>query len=104
MTAAARLIVLCAALWMQLGGLSAAMDAFLAGVLPSTSSYRHQLEADMKPFRGLLLGLFSLAVGMALDLPVMVDNWQLILIYVAAFTALKMAATHGVERDFGVKV
>jgi Kef-type K+ transport system membrane component KefB len=60
MTAAALLIVLGAALWMQVGGLSAAMGAFLAGVLLSESSYRHQLEADVEPFRGLLLGLSSL--------------------------------------------
>ena len=53
---------------MQLGGLSMAMGAFLAGVLLSESSFRHQLEADIEPFRGLLLGLFFLAVGMTLDL------------------------------------
>jgi glutathione-regulated potassium-efflux system protein KefB len=46
---------------MQLGGLSAAMGAFLAGVLLSESSFRHQLEADVEPFRGMLLGLFFLA-------------------------------------------
>ena len=53
---------------MQLGGLSMAMGAFLAGVLLSESSFRHQLEADIEPFRGLLLGLFFLGVGMSLDL------------------------------------
>jgi monovalent cation:proton antiporter-2 (CPA2) family protein len=100
MTAAALLIVLGAALWMQVGGLSAAMGAFLAGVLLSESSYRHQLEADVEPFRGLLLGLFFLAVGMALDLSVVAQNWQLILISVAALTVLKMAAIYGVARAF----
>lgn len=100
MTAAALLIVLGAALWMQLGGLSAAMGAFLAGVLLSESSYRHQLEADVEPFRGLLLGLFFLAVGMALDLSVVIANWQLILISVVAFTGLKMAAIYVVARAF----
>ena len=53
---------------MELGGLSMAMGAFLAGVLLSESSFRHQLEADIEPFRGLLLGLFFIAVGMSLDL------------------------------------
>jgi monovalent cation:proton antiporter-2 (CPA2) family protein len=100
MTAAALLIVLGAALWMQVGGLSAAMGAFLAGVLLSESSYRHQLEADVEPFRGLLLGLFFLAVGMALDLSVVAANWRLILISVAALTVLKMVAIYTVARAF----
>jgi glutathione-regulated potassium-efflux system protein KefB len=100
MTAAALLIVLGAALWMQVGGLSAAMGAFLAGVLLSESSYRHQLEADVEPFRGLLLGLFFLAVGMALDLSVVAKNWQLILISVVALTVLKMLAIYAVARLF----
>ena len=68
MTAAALLVVLGSALLMQLGGLSMAMGAFLAGVLLSESSFRHQLEADIEPFRGILLGLFFLGVGMSLDL------------------------------------
>ncbi len=68
MTAAALLVVLGAALRFQFGGLSMAMGAFLAGVLLSTSTFRHQLEADVEPFRGILLGLFFLAVGMSLDL------------------------------------
>ncbi len=68
MTAAALLVVLGAALLMQLGGLSMAMGAFLAGVLLSESTFRHQLEADVEPFRGILLGLFFLGVGMSLDL------------------------------------
>lgn len=100
MTAAALLIVLGAALWMQVGGLSAAMGAFLAGVLLSESSYRHQLEADVEPFRGLLLGLFFLAVGMALDLDVVAQNWRLILIAVVSLTALKMVGIYLVARLF----
>ena len=74
MTAAALLVVLGAAWGMQLGGLSTAMGAFLAGVLLSESSYRHELEADVEPFRGILLGLFFLAVGMSLDLNVVANN------------------------------
>src|SRR6185503_13608809 len=64
LTAAALLVVLGAALFMQWGGLSMATGAFLAGVLLSESSFRHQLEADIEPFRGLLLGLFFMGVGM----------------------------------------
>ena len=78
MTAAALLVVLGAALAMQLGGLSMAMGAFLAGVLLSESTFRHQLEADIEPFRGILLGLFFLGVGMSLDLGV--DRRELALI------------------------
>ncbi len=100
MTAAALLIVLGAALWMQIGGLSAAMGAFLAGVLLSESSYRHQLETDVEPFRGLLLGLFFLAVGMSLDLAVVWQNWQLIAMSVVALTALKMLAIYLLARLF----
>ncbi len=100
MTAAALLVVLGAAWGMQLGGLSTAMGAFLAGVLLSESSYRHELEADVEPFRGILLGLFFLAVGMSLDLNVVVDNWELIAISVVAFTLLKAAGVYGVARLF----
>ena len=100
MTAAALLIVLGAAWGMQLGGLSTAMGAFLAGVLLSESSYRHELEADVEPFRGILLGLFFLAVGMSLDLNVVVQNWRLIAISVVAFTILKAIGVYGVARLF----
>ena len=100
MTAAALLIVLGAAWWMQLGGLSTAMGAFLAGVLLSESSYRHELEADVEPFRGILLGLFFLAVGMSLELNVVAANWQLIAVSVAAFTVLKAIGIYSIARFF----
>ena len=67
MTAAALLVVLGAALLMQPVGLSMAMGAFLAGVMLAESNFRHQLEADIEPFRGLLLGLFFMGVGMSID-------------------------------------
>jgi len=98
MTAAALLVVLGAAVLMQAGGLSMAMGAFLAGVLLSESSFRHQLEADVEPFRGLLLGLFFLGVGMALDLEIIARNWAIILVSVPAFMALKMLVIYGVAR------
>ena len=85
MTAAALLVVLGAALFMQWGGLSMAMGAFLAGVLLSESTFRHQLEADIEPFRGILLGLFFLSVGMSLDLSVVAAEWGLIAVGVFAF-------------------
>ncbi len=98
MTAAALLVVLGAAVLMQAGGLSMAMGAFLAGVLLSESSFRHQLEADVEPFRGLLLGLFFLGVGMALDLNIIAANWVVIVISVPAFMILKMAVIYSVAR------
>lgn len=98
MTAAALLVVLGAALLMQLGGLSMAMGAFLAGVLLSESTFRHQLEADIEPFRGVLLGLFFLGVGMSLDLSVVARDWQVIVVYVAVYMAAKAAATYALAR------
>jgi monovalent cation:proton antiporter-2 (CPA2) family protein len=98
MTAAALLVVLGAALLMQAGGLSMAMGAFLAGVLLSESTFRHQLEADVEPFRGLLLGLFFLGVGMALNLSVIAESWVLIAICVPAYMILKMLVIYGVAR------
>lgn len=98
MTAAALLVVLGAALLMQLGGLSMAMGAFLAGVLLSESTFRHQLEADIEPFRGLLLGLFFLGVGMSLDLAVVGRNWQLIVAGVLALMVTKALCIYAVAR------
>ena len=98
MTAAALLVVLGAALLMQLGGLSMAMGAFLAGVLLSESSFRHQIEADIEPFRGILLGLFFLGVGMALDLAVVAAHWTLIAAGVLALMAAKAGCIYVVAR------
>ncbi|MFN4316450.1 monovalent cation:proton antiporter-2 (CPA2) family protein [Acinetobacter parvus] len=98
MTAAALLVVLGAALLMQVSGLSMAMGAFLAGVLLSESTFRHQIEADIEPFRGLLLGLFFIGVGMSLDLSVVAQNWQLILSGVLAMMFAKALMIYIVAR------
>jgi glutathione-regulated potassium-efflux system protein KefB len=100
MTAAALLVVLGAALAMQASGLSMAMGAFLAGVLLSESSFRHQLEADIEPFRGLLLGLFFLGVGMSIDLTLIASAWKEILLVLAGFMAIKSAGVYFVARTF----
>ncbi len=100
MTAAALLVVLGSALFMQWGGLSMAMGAFLAGVLLSESTFRHQLEADIEPFRGILLGLFFLSVGMSLDLGVVASEWVLVAAGVAAFMVVKALGIYGVARAF----
>lgn len=98
MTAAALLVVLGAALLMQVSGLSMAMGAFLAGVLLSESTFRHQIEADVEPFRGILLGLFFLGVGMSLDLSVVAQNWQLIVSGVIALMFAKALMIYIVAR------
>jgi len=67
-TAAALLVVIATALLVNAAGLSMALGAFIAGVLLADSEYRHELEADLEPFKGLLLGLFFIAVGMAVNL------------------------------------
>ena len=98
MTAAALLVVLGAALFFQMSGLSMAMGAFLAGVLLSTSTFRHQLEADVEPFRGILLGIFFLAVGMSLELAIVAANALFIAILVIGYMILKAAAIYGIAR------
>jgi glutathione-regulated potassium-efflux system protein KefB len=101
LTAGALLVVLGAALLMDAAGLSMAMGAFLAGVMLSSSSYRHQIESDIEPFRGLLMGLFFLAVGMSLDLSVVAAQWRLLLSMLVAFTVAKGAVVYAVARLFG---
>lgn len=101
MTAGALLVVLGAALLMELTGLSMAMGAFLAGVMLSGSSYRHQIESDIEPFRGLLMGLFFLAVGMSLDLSIVAADWQLLLAMLLAFTVAKGIVVFAAARLFG---
>jgi len=98
MTAAALLVVLGAALLMQLSGLSMALGAFMAGVLLSESTFRHQLEADIEPFRGILLGLFFLGVGMSLDISVVTQNIGLIAAAVVGFMLLKGVGIYTVAR------
>jgi glutathione-regulated potassium-efflux system protein KefB len=100
MTAAALLVVLGAALFMQWGGLSMAMGAFLAGVLLSDSVFRHQLEADVEPFRGILLALFFISVGMSLNAGIVLADWQLIAAGVASFMVVKALGIYGVARLF----
>ncbi|KOF15993.1 potassium transporter TrkA [Ensifer adhaerens] len=89
MIAAALLVVMGAATLMQLAGLSMAMGAFLAGVLLAESSYRHELEADIEPFRGILQALFFMAVGLSLQLDVIIDKYLVILIAVPLLMLVK---------------
>jgi glutathione-regulated potassium-efflux system protein KefB len=88
MTAAALLLVVVVTLVMQAAGLSASLGAFLAGALLAESSYRHELEADIQPFQGLLLGLFFTAIGMSLDLRLLRDHPALIAALVVALVTV----------------
>ena len=100
MTAAALLVVAGTAWIMDEVGLSMAMGAFLAGVLLSDSTFRHQLEADVEPFRAILLGLFFLSVGMALDIGVVINDWRIVLAGLAAFMVVKALVIYVVARLF----
>ena len=93
-TAFALLVVVGTSLLMHQVGLSMALGAFVAGVLLADSEYRHELEADIEPFKGLLLGLFFLAVGMSVNLRLLLERPLAILALVAALVAVK-AALHG---------
>jgi glutathione-regulated potassium-efflux system protein KefB len=90
-----------AALLMDAFGLSMAMGAFKAGVMLSSSTYRHQIETDVEPFRGLLFGLFFLAVSMSLNLSIVAAEWRVLLEMLVAFTLTKGAAAFAVARFFG---
>ena len=98
MTAAALLVVIAAAGIMTYAGLSAALGAFLAGIMLAESSYRHELEADIEPFRGLLLGLFFVSVGMSVDLALILQFWPLLLGALLTLTVIKIAVIYGLVR------
>ena len=98
MTAAALLTVLGVSLVMAKAGLSPALGAFLAGALLAESSYRHQLEADIQPFQGLLLGVFFTAVGMTLNMELVLLEPGLVLALVLALMVIKVAVLYGLGR------
>ncbi len=97
-TATALLAVVGTALLMELAGLSMGLGAFLAGVLLADSEYRHELEANIEPFKGLLLGLFFIAVGMSVDLRLVGAQPLLIAGLVAGLIVLKAAILYGLGR------
>jgi glutathione-regulated potassium-efflux system protein KefB len=102
MTAAGLLTVVGVAMLMQMAGLSAALGAFIAGALLAESSYRHQLEADLQPFQGLLLGLFFTAVGMSMDLTILLANPGKVLLLAAALVATKTLILYALGRRSGL--
>jgi glutathione-regulated potassium-efflux system ancillary protein KefC len=101
-TAAALLLVVATAALMQSVGLSMALGAFLAGVLLAESEYRRELETDLEPFKGLLLGLFFIAVGMGIDFHVVMRHLGLIVGLVAAFLSLKALVLWAMARTMPI--
>jgi CPA2 family monovalent cation:H+ antiporter-2 len=102
-TAAALMVVVGIALLMLLVGLSPALGAFIAGVVLARSPYRHELEADIDPFRGLLLGLFFMTVGAGIDFGLLVENLQMILLVTLALIAVKTAVLLVLGKAFGLQ-
>lgn len=81
-------------------GLSMALGAFIAGLLLAETEFQHQIEADVKPYKGLLMGLFFMCIGMAIDLEFIANNIVLVLASAAALIGLKTAVTYGTLRVF----
>jgi len=89
-TAAALLLVIGIALLMTMVGLSPALGTFLAGVVLANSEYRHELESDIEPFKGLLLGLFFMTVGAGIDFAYLSANWLVVVGITLAFVCVKI--------------
>ena len=100
-TAAALLLVVGASLLMTWIGLSMSLGAFLAGVLLADSEFRHELEADIEPFKGLLLGLFFIAVGMSANLGLLVERPLLVIGLAILLVAIKWAVMFALARMSG---
>ncbi|BBE75391.1 MULTISPECIES: glutathione-regulated potassium-efflux system protein KefB [Enterobacteriaceae] len=102
-TAATLLLVLGSALFMDALGLSMALGTFIAGVLLAESEYRHELEIAIDPFKGLLLGLFFISVGMALNLGVLYTHLLWVLASVAVLVAVKTGVLYSLARIYGLR-
>ncbi len=87
---------------MSIAGLSMELGALMAGLLLAETEYRHQIEADIRPFRGILLGLFFISIGMSIDLAFIVDNAGVISAIVASLMLGKVIVTAGICRAFGI--
>ena len=102
LTATSLLVVISAALLMELAGMSMVLGAFIAGMMLADSEYRHQLEGDIAPFKGLLLGLFFIAVGMSVNLGLLFEEPSRILLIVAVLMIAKALVLIPLARAFGM--
>lgn len=98
------LVVLGTAFMTEVSGLSRELGAFLAGILLAETEYRHQIEADIQPFRGLLLGVFFMSVGMTINLSVLISNFFTVMGLLFFMLALKILLTFLMSRVSGLKV
>ncbi|MCP4923432.1 MAG: hypothetical protein GY915_05295 [bacterium] len=96
------LVVLATGLLTSKAGLSMELGAFLAGLLLSETEYRHQVEADIQPFYGLLLGLFFMTVGMNIDIGLFIERFQDVLLITFSLISLKMVLLVGLSRLFNL--
>lgn len=102
-TAASLLLVLGSALFMEMLGFSMALGTFLAGVLLAESEYRHELEIAIDPFKGLLLGLFFISVGMALNIGILFTHIVWVLVSVLLLVAVKVLVLYGLAKVHGLR-
>lgn len=102
-TATALLVVVGIALLMSVVGLSPALGTFLAGVVLANSEYRHELESDIEPFKGLLLGLFFITVGAGINFALLADSYKSVIGWTAVLVCTKIAVLYGLGTFFGVK-
>ncbi len=101
-TATALMLVIGIAALMSMVGLSPALGTFLAGVVLANSEFRHELESNIEPFKGLLLGLFFITVGAGINFDVLSDNWLLVGAITATVIIVKAAIVFGLVRIFGI--
>ena len=101
LTAGALLVVLAVGVFMHKLGISMALGAFVAGMLLADSEYRHEIEADLEPFKGLLLGLFFMGVGMSVNFGLVADEPLKIAGLVVGLVAVKAAVVFALARAFG---
>jgi len=102
-TATALMLVIGIAALMSLVGLSPALGTFLAGVVLANSEFRHELEANIEPFKGLLLGLFFITVGAGIDFGVLAQDWLLVGSITLALITVKATIVYVLARSFGIK-
>ncbi len=98
------LVVLGTSFITEVFGLSMELGAFLAGMLLAETEYRHQIEADIEPFRGLLLGVFFMSVGMRIDLHVLISQWYTAFFFLSLLLTIKAAILFGLARAFHLRL
>jgi len=103
-TASALLLVLSVSYLMQLVGLSPALGAFMAGVVLANSEFRHELEGDIAPFKGLLLGLFFIGVGASINFQLIIDNPAFILVFGFILTMIKFFVFLGIGKLYKKRI